>query len=840
MKKTVFLLTALFLVLPGVSFFNPMTQGADMKTLTVHYHRYDGQYQDWSLWTWVDQTSREVLPEKKDDFGLVFKLSIEKYPPSGNIGLLPKYKKWERKDDPNRLWSRSMPAEIWILESLETIFSQPPDTKPSIHRAFLDSPHKVTLVFTNPIRSAQTTVLRPVFLLRNDVEIKGEKCLLVPYGSDSSKIVEVTIPQTLSIDSLPGEARVDGFKPIGIFLRGILDQPEYVTSEPLGAFYFKQSTKFSVYAPAATEITLNLYDLPKGGEARPIKLSKGKNGVWKTEVSGDLIGKYYTYSVTGLSQDYNPKQEIVDPYARCVTTHDGRSLIFEDNTPIVKSPSFPFQDAVIYEMHVRDFSIGENSGMTNKGKYLAFTETGTKLPGTDLSTGIDHLVELGVNTVQLLPIQDFEHDNQVNNYFWGYMTVNFNSPDGWFTTNQNDASRIREVKQMVSALHEHGIKVILDVVYNHTAESNPLVHYNFNGFAPNYFYRQRLDGSYWNGSGCGNEVRSENPMARRFIVESLKYWVETYDIDGYRFDLLGLIDMKTVREIVKSLREIKPDIFIYGEPWTAGATPIDPTVKGTQRGEGFAVFNDNFRDALKGPWNNTDPGYIQTGINVAAVKRGIMGSIDDFANSPLEVINYVACHDGRTLWDQLVASTESGTQRTDTELKAMDKLASVILFTSQGVPFILGGQEFLRTKFGSHNSYNQPDKINKIRWDYKQENLDIFRFYKGMIQLRKEHPMFRMTGANEIRKNLVFFETLGLKVPQNCIGYRLSRGNSGDAWKEVLVLVNPNPKAETFQIPKGKWILVVDHSNAGTEIIAPISGITVPVKPISAMVMYRL
>jgi pullulanase len=298
--------------------------------------------------------------------------------------------------------------------------------------------------------------------------------------------------------------------------------------------------------------------------------------------------------------------------------------------------------------------------------------------------------------------------------------------------------------------------------------------------------------------------------------------------------------MKTVREIVKSLREIKPDIFIYGEPWTAGATPIAPTIKGTQRGEGFAVFNDNFRDALKGPWNNTDPGYIQTGINVEAVKRGIMGSIDDFADSPLEVINYVACHDGRTLWDQLVASTESGAQRTDTELKAMDKLASVILFTSQGVPFILGGQEFLRTKFGSHNSYNQPDKINKIRWDYKQENLDIFRFYKGMIQLRKEHPMFRMTDADTIRKNLVFFETIGLKVPQNCIGYRLSRGNTGDAWKEVLVLVNPNPRTETFHIPKGKWILVVDHSNAGIDIIAPISNVMVPVKPISAMVMYRL
>ncbi|PIS27253.1 MAG: hypothetical protein COT43_11455, partial [Candidatus Marinimicrobia bacterium CG08_land_8_20_14_0_20_45_22] len=400
MKKTVLLLIAIFLILPGVLFFNPVTQGADMKTLTIHYHRYNGQYQGWSLWTWVDQTSREVISEKRDDFGLVFKLSIEKYPPPGNIGLLPKYKNWELKDDPNRLWSRSMPTEIWILESIEAIFSEPPDTKPSIHRAFLDSPHKVTLVFTNSIRSAQATSLRPVFSLRNDVEIKGEKCLLIPYGSDSSKIVEVTTSQTLSVDSLPGEVHVEGFKPIGIYLRGILDQPEFITDEPLGAFYSKQLTKFSVYSPAATEVTLNLYDLPEGGDASLIKLKKGKNGIWKTELPGDLIGKYYTYTVDGLSQDFDPKREIVDPYARCVTTHDGRSLIFEDDTPIVKSPSFPFQDAVIYEMHVRDFSIGENSGMTNKGKYLAFTEIGTKLPGTDLSTGIDHLVELGINTIQ--------------------------------------------------------------------------------------------------------------------------------------------------------------------------------------------------------------------------------------------------------------------------------------------------------------------------------------------------------------------------------------------------------------------------------------------------------
>lgn len=811
-----------------------------MKTLTVHYHRYDGQYQNWTLWTWVDQVSIEVAPIKQDDFGQIFKIDITQYPPAGNIGLLPRYKNWERKDDPNRFWSRSMPSDIWILESLETIYSQLPDTKPSISKAFIDSPNKIVLVFTHPLKAQKITALNPIITFHGGEKIKPDKWSLVPAGSDSSKIVELNTLTPIRIELLPGEVNMETYKPVSLSMRGILDEPEYITTEPLGAFYSKQSTRFSVYAPCATAVMLNLYDTPIGGNPNVNSLTKGKNGVWSVIITGDLIGKYYTFCVDGPTRDYDPKKEINDPYAKCITTHDGRALIFYDQTPIAKSPQIFFQDAIIYEMHIRDFSIAENSGIKNKGKYLGVIEEGTRLPGTDIATGIDHLVELGINTVQLLPLQDFEHDNRVNNYFWGYMTVNFNSPDGWYTSNQEDGSRIREVKQMVSGLHKHGIKVVLDVVYNHTAETNPLIHYNFNGFAPSFYYRQKIDGSYWNGSGCGNEVRSENPMVRRFILESLKYWVETFDIDGFRFDLMGLIDLKTMKEIVKELCKINPDIFIYGEPWTAGENPIQPTVKGTQRGQGFAVFNDNFRDALKGPWCNTDPGYIQSGKNVEAVKKGIMGGIDDFADSPLEVINYIACHDGRTLWDQLVVSTEAGGfQRTDTELKAMDKLAAVILFTSQGVPFILSGQEFLRTKFGSHNSYNQPDKINKIRWDYKQENMDIFRFYQGMIKLRKEHPMFRMTDARGIRKNLFFLETLGFKIPQNCIAYRLQRGNSGDTWKEVLVLINPNRSEQTFQIPKAKWILVVDHTNSGTDIIAPVSGPRVSVKPISAMVLHH-
>jgi len=831
---------ALPLVIAGAILMVLIGCRGDMSSLIVHYHRYDNQYAGWSLWTWLDQVSLDAPAFKQDGFGLVFKIELKEYPPKGNIGLLPKRGNWLEKDDPNRFWSRNLPGEIWILQGDEKLYITQPDTQPIIRQAFLDSPTEVLLVFSHPVVKQIAPRLNPIITLSNTVKIQPIKVQLMPANADSSNLIRLITSTPLDPAHLPAEVRAADFEPCPIQLRRILDSPKYVSNVPLGAFYTPKATRFAVFAPGATAVHLQLYTRPKGGRPRSVPLQQMKTGIWSATVAGDLKGQYYVYTVAGPDPAYVPDQEVIDPYARCVTTHDGRALIFHDETPVADSPVFPIQDAVIYEIHVRDFTISENSGMRYKGKYLGFAEEGTRLPGTDLSTGLDHLTELGINTVQLLPVQDFEHDNQTNSYFWGYMTVNFNSPDGWYTTNEDDASRIVEFKQMISKLHQRGIKVILDVVYNHTAETNPQVRYNFNGLVPNFYYRQKPDGSYWNGSGCGNEVRSEQPMVRRFILESLKYWVETFKVDGFRFDLMGLIDLATLQTIVRELRAIKPDIFLYGEPWTAGETPIRPTVKGHQRGEGFAVFNDNFRDALKGPWYNTEPGYVQTGKNVEQVKKGIMGSITDFADSPTEVINYVSCHDGRTLWDLLVASTSGMGLHTDTELKAMDKLAAFIIFTSQGIPFMQGGEEFLRTKFGSHNSYNQPDKINKIRWDYKQENYDIFQYYKGLIALRQAHPMFRLTEALEIKRNLTFLEQLGYAVPEHCIAYRLQRGTCQDKWREVLILINPNRESVTFKFPKNKWILAVDHTQVRSDIIAPVNASFLAVKPISAVLMYRL
>jgi len=839
MKSKFYTFTTKLILASILALINLSGATGKMNDVTIHYHRYDQNYDYWNLWTWLDHKTVEVKPSGQDNFGLIFKLNMDNYPPKGNINFLPRYKEWENKGV-ERFWPRTASNEIWILEGQSELFTKEPSLAPFVRKAFIDSPDELTILLTNPVSKNDLKDAKPEIVYNDLKSVAAKSVKLQPDTAELSTAITAKFSEKIDINKLPAKFSINGFEPGQLTIRGILDSNEYISDEKLGFQYSEKATIFRVWAAGATEVILNIYSQPEGGEKNIHKLNKKENGIWEAKIEGDLKNKYYTFQVDGPDDQYKKNQEILDPYSTTTTAHNGRSMILIDNTEIAESPKFTFDEAVIYEIHVRDFTIAHNSGVENKGKFLGFTETGTKLPGTDISTGLDHLSELGVNTIQILPIQDFEHSNVGNNYFWGYMTVNFNSPDGWFATNPLDGSAVTEFKQMVDACHKKGIKVVMDVVYNHTAEGNPNIKYNFNGFAPNFYYRTKTDNSYWNGSGCGNEVRSETPMVRKFILESLKYWVNEYKVDGFRFDLMGLHDHETMKQVVSQLRAIKHDIFIYGEPWTAGGTPITPTLKGDQKSKGFAVFNDNFRDAIKGPWNNLEPGFVQAALNQERVKTGIMGSIDDFADHPTEVLNYVACHDGRTLWDRIVATTEDSNFYNDTILKAMDKLAAGIVLTSQGVPFIHGGQEMLRTKFGSHNSYNQPDKINMIRWDYKQENMDIFEYYQGLIQLRKEHPIFRMKEASLVRKNLKFLEELGINVPHGCIAYRLQRNDLEDSWKEAIVLINPHHHPETFDIPNHKWILVVDKENAGTEIIKPISSTRIELAPISMRVMYRL
>jgi pullulanase len=819
--------------------------------VTVHYHRPQGDYEGWTLWTWddiTDQDSREINASGEDDYGLVFEVERKNYGSEGlQIGLLPKFGNWTSKDPPDRIWYPYMGDEVWILAGNDELFTELPDTTPWIAGAFVDGKRLVTVSLSAPLPTESIKPESIAITDENGEAVEVTQVRLVPPTKGSAYLIGVTVGRDLDVRADPlseYEIKVEGFKPANLTIRAILDSPEFQTDLEMGAIYSASETTFRVFAPTASGVTVMLYDEPVGGTGVGHPMSYAENGIWEVTVQGDLEGKYYTLRVSGHDPRFDPNHEVIDPYSRCNTAHNGRGMIIDDNTPITGPPVFDRSEAIIYELHVRDFTIAPNSGIAGKGKYLGFTETGTTMPGhPDIKTGIDHLEELGVNVVQVMPIQDFENDESSDQYNWGYMPVHFNSPDGWYATETHDARRVEEFKLLVDALHKKGIKVLMDVVYNHTAEYRPQKVYSFEGLVPGYYYRLRDDGTYWNGSGTGNETRSEAYMMRKFIVESCKYWVTEYDIDGFRFDLMGLMDFDTVIRIVEECRAIKPDIIIQGEPWTGGETPINPTGKGAQKNKGFAVFGDHFRDAIKGGVFDLNKGYVQAGINIDRIKRGIEGSINDFTHHPTEVLNYVACHDNRTFWDRLIITTRNDRDITDEDRKRMNRMGAVLVLTSQGIPFIHSGQEMLRTKRGNSNSYNQPDAVNMIDWDWKRTNLDIYNYYKGLTSLRKGHPIFRMRTREEVTNNLKFLEDLGLRLPSRCVGYRLSKGQTGDDWSEVLVLFNPNPIEVTFDIPDGKWTVVVDEDEAGTGPVgggvSTVSGNEVKVPRISAMVLFR-
>jgi pullulanase len=741
-----------------------------------------------------------------------------------------------------------MGDEVWILAGREELFTEEPDTTPWITGAFVDLKRLITISLSAELPS---DMLKPEKFTITDDEgnsLAVTKVRKLPPRPGTGFSVALTVDRDLDVrkDAL-GEftVYVEGFKPAPLQVRGILDTPRYYSDVELGAIHTPEATTFRVFAPTASEVTVLLYDQPVGGQGKAHPMSYTENGIWELVVEGDLNGTYYTLKADGSDPRFDPDLELIDPYSSCNTAHNGRGMVLADDTAVAEHPEFDKSEAIIYELHIRDFTIDPNSGIDHGGKYLGLTETGTTRPGDpDLITGLDHLTELGVNVVHIMPIQDFENDESSDAYNWGYMPVHFNSPDGWYATALHDASRVVEFKRLVDALHRKGFKVVMDVVYNHTAEYRPHKIYSFEGLVPGYYYRLRPDGSYYNGSGTGNEMRSEAPMVRKFFLDSVKYWVTEYGVDGFRFDLMGLIDLQTMKQITEELQAIKPDIIVYGEPWTGGETPITPTTKGMQKGLGFSVFGDHFRDAIKGGVFDLSKGYVQAGINVDKIKRGIEGSINDFTLHPTETINYCANHDNHTLWDRLILTTRNDRNITDEDRKEMDKLAAALVFTSQGIPFMHSGQEMLRTKRGNDNSYNQPDAINMIRWNWKADQRDVFDYYRGLIALRKAHPMFRMRTREEVSGNLKFLDDhLGMTMPPRCVGYRLSRGGTGDSWEEVLVLFNPNLREMEFGIPEGEWTVVVDDDEAGVDPVTSgesrVEGGRVTVPRISAMVLYR-
>ena len=623
-----------------------------------------------------------------------------------------------------------------------------------------------------------------------------------------------------------------------------VNDPKYIyRGNDLGVNYYPEKTIFRVWSPVADRIQMLIYADDRIPVYESIyDMNRANSGTWNIELEGDYAGKYYTYQVYYDNKIY----EVVDPYANCVGTNSNRGLIVDLNQTNPENWDEDsrirlnnYVDAVIYELHVRDFSTSHYSGIKNKGKYLAFTEQGTKNPG-GLKTGIDHLQELGITHVHLLPVFDFASvdDENEDDYNWGYDPQLYNVPEGSYASNPEDEARIIEFKKMIKSLHDKGIGVIMDVVFNHTyfQENSPL-----NLLVPNYFYRFNYQGQCSNGSGCGNEIATEKPMVRKFIIDSLKYWVKEYHIDGFRFDLMALIDQETMHLIEQELHQINPSILIYGEPWLAGDTPLPPEkrmTRGKQQELDIAVFNDHLRNAIKGDNDGQVRGFV-SGVQdrEKAIKKGVVGGIEynnvinNFCKQPHETINYVSSHDNLTLWDKLQKSNPEDDEITRIK---MDRLAQAIIMTAQGIPFLAGGEEFLRTKYGDHNSYNSGDRINQLKWERKSKYLNTFKYYQGLIKLRKEHPAFRISTAQGIRNYLEF-----LKTPINTVGFKISKNANGDQWQNIIVLYNPTRNKLKFNLPfAAEWKLVVNERKAGIKTIAKINSYQMEVNPISAMVLY--
>ena len=596
----------------------------------------------------------------------------------------------------------------------------------------------------------------------------------------------------------------------------------------LGVTYTPEATVFKLWSPAAQAARLNLYatDVPGTEPTERIDLVD-ENGAWATRRAGDLDGTYYTFQI---KQHGKWGTEATDPYARAAGTNGLRGQVVnladtdpagwaEDQAPPFTAPT----DAVIYELHVRDASLDPRSGIEHKGKFLGIAERGTATPQGD-STGLSHMVELGVTHVHLLPSFDFMSVNEARpqdpQYNWGYDPQNYNVPEGSYATDPSDGKvRIREFKTMVKALHDAGIRVVMDVVYNHTGRSEDS---HFQHLIPDYFYRFNEDGTMSNASACGNEIASDRPMVRKYIRESVEYWVNEYHVDGFRFDLMGIHDIATMNEISQSLHAIDPNILIYGEGWKAGDSPLPDSLLALKHNTpeliNVAAFSDDLRDGLKGSvFHHEERGFVSGAPQKAeSIRFGVVGATPHpqldykavnysdapWAPEPGQCINYVSCHDNHTLWDRLLISNGTAAP---SRREQMHRLALGIVLTSQGVPFLHAGSEMCRTKNKDENSYKSGDGINAIRWAGKRAHGVTYDYVRNLIALRKAHPAFRLGSTERIGKHLVFTDT----ADDQFVVYRISDAPD-DEWDDILVALNGAGQPKVVDLPEGEWRQVVD------------------------------
>ena len=622
------------------------------------------------------------------------------------------------------------------------------------------------------------------------------------------------------------------------------------TGNDLGAIWSADKTCFRLWAPTADAAQLNLFrsgDPDHNDRILDIPMTRGENGTWVATVEGDLNGVYYTFMV----RIGNYIAEASDPYAKSTGVNGFRSMVINldatnpegwenDADP---NAGIDFTDSFIYELHVRDLSIDPSSGIHNKGKFLGVIERGTKTP-SGIPTGLDHIRNLGITHLHLLPVYDYgsvdERHLEKPQFNWGYDPVNFNVPEGSYSTDPfHGEVRVKEMKQMIKGLHDNGISVIMDVVYNHVYDEKTFC---FNKLVPMYFSRV-TNGIVSNGSGCGNDTATERSMVRKYIVDSVCYWANEYHIDGFRFDLVGLMDVETINAIVTEVHKRHPNVVFYGEGWTmkTNLTKDVPLATQTNSGltPGFAYFNDTLRDALRGSTFYSDAlGFVNGAVGLGEKLESCFRGLPFWCSDPSQTINYISCHDNNTFLDRIALASP---EKSMTDLIRMNKLGAVFYMTAQGIPFMQAGEEMLRSKPNGkggfvENSYNSPDSVNSIKWNLldKKEYMDTLEFYKGLIRFRKAHPVLRMTSVVDILSNL---------IPVHCddphVGAFRIRGDvEGEPSEELFLIFSAAEEEKTVSLPEGKWHICINAECAGTETIATAAK-TVSVPPLSALVLVK-
>ena len=622
------------------------------------------------------------------------------------------------------------------------------------------------------------------------------------------------------------------------------------SADDLGATWTETATTFRVWAPTATNVKINLYET--GDPSSPdlidqVEMTADVNGTWVAKLEGNRHGVYYTYQV-----DVNGNSvEACDPYARTTGVNGMRAMIIDlDSTDPEgwendKDPHYDdnITDAIIYELHVRDLSVDASSGITNKGKFLGLIEAGTT-NSQGKPTGLDYIKGLGVTHIHLLPSYDYatvdESNLAANEFNWGYDPKNYNVPEGSYSTDPyNGEVRVSEFKQMVKGLHDNGISVIMDVVYNHVYDAKGFC---FNQIVPQYFSRVDPFGAYSAGSGCGNDTASERSMVKKYIVDSVTYWADEYHIDGFRFDLVGLIDTETVNAVVEEVHKTHPNVIFYGEGWTMSTTMTKEgyemaTQRNSDKTPNFAYFSDTIRDALRGPMtNNSQKGYASCGSGYASTIASCFKGAPSWASSPTQTVNYASCHDNLALFDRITLCTKD--YSLEDQVK-MNNLAAAIVMTSQGIPLFQAGEEILRSKplpDGSydHNSYKSPDSVNSLKWDHLNDPVyeDVYNYYKGLIAFRKAHPSLRMTTAQAVEENIKAIVDPNSTV----LAFEIKGGANGEANDGMYVIFNPKEEAVSMDLPEGNWTIYINGEDAGTTPLGSASG-SVTVDPISAMVL---